>query len=120
MTTGAARRATSQTLASRRGVAVSAIKERGGRPDDTLAGPRACSSASDTITRRASREAAQVSPWGADEMVDNQEERPMRKPQLEADREIIETLCEMREDPDRRGSRGARKGRRYVSRWVRF
>ena len=44
----------------------------------------------------------------------------MRKPDFEFDREIIETLCEMREERIQWLARRTKKGRRYVSRWVKF
>ena len=44
----------------------------------------------------------------------------MRKPEPEFDREIVESLCEMREDRIAWLARRTKKGRRYVSRWVKF
>jgi hypothetical protein len=44
----------------------------------------------------------------------------MRKPDSVTDREIVETLCEMREEWIAWLARRTKKGRRYVARWVRF
>ncbi len=44
----------------------------------------------------------------------------MRKPENAFGREIIETLCEMREERIAWLARRTKKGRRYVSRWVKF
>jgi len=44
----------------------------------------------------------------------------MRKPDFDADREILETLCEIREERIAWLARRTKKGRRYVARWVRF
>ena len=44
----------------------------------------------------------------------------MRKPEFDKDREIVENLCELREERIEWLARKTKKGRRYVARWVRF
>lgn len=44
----------------------------------------------------------------------------MRKPEFEVEREIVETLCEMREERIASLARRTKKGRRFVARWVKF
>ncbi len=44
----------------------------------------------------------------------------MRKPEFEAEREIIENLCELREERIAWLARKTKKGRRFVARWVKF
>jgi len=44
----------------------------------------------------------------------------MRKPEFDFDREITESLCEMREERFARLTKRTKKGRRYVARWIRF
>lgn len=44
----------------------------------------------------------------------------MKKPEFDAESEIIETLCELREDRLARLARRTKKGRWFVARFVRF
>jgi hypothetical protein len=44
----------------------------------------------------------------------------VRKPSYDMDREILETLCEVREDRIARLARKMKKGRWFVARFVRF
>jgi hypothetical protein len=44
----------------------------------------------------------------------------MKKPDFDAEPEITLALCEMREERIQWLARRTKKGRRYVSRWVRF
>ena len=44
----------------------------------------------------------------------------MRKPDFDADREIVEMICELREDRLARLARRTKKGRRFVMKFVRF
>jgi hypothetical protein len=44
----------------------------------------------------------------------------MRRPDFDASREIIDGLCEVREERLARLARRTKKGRRYVARFVKF
>jgi hypothetical protein len=44
----------------------------------------------------------------------------VRKPDFDAGREIVEMLCELREDRVARLARRTKKGRRFAARFVRF